>query len=294
MIFLERVKSLPSLGIGVSTEYGAFGAGDGLDILQLRREYPEYASFLEVGVEVVKGLDTDAMQWASAGHATTYHFLDVNLDDPHDFDDEWMAHVGALVEQLRPAWMCGDAGMWHFGARERGHMLLLPPILSSDCAKATADGLVRLREATSLEILPENPPGRAFLGNLHLLDFYARVCEQADTGQLLDCAHLALYQRQMGYGPLDGLSDFPLERVIELHVAGGSVKSHNGFEFVDDDHSVHVLDATWDIFEYVVPRCPNLKAVVFECERNTLLECLPGFERIRHTLDTHRKLAVVR
>ncbi len=37
MSFLERVKSLPRLGIGVSTEYGA-GTSDGaLDVMRLRR-----------------------------------------------------------------------------------------------------------------------------------------------------------------------------------------------------------------------------------------------------------------
>ena len=54
----------------------------------------------------------------------------------------------ALAGAMRPAWLCGDAGMWHLGRRERGHMLLLPPILTRDAADAMADGIVRLREAT--------------------------------------------------------------------------------------------------------------------------------------------------
>ena len=291
MSFLDRVVELPILGVGVSTEYGAFRGEGGLDIHRLRASHAEHAAFLEVGVEVVKGLDLDATQWADNGLPTTYHFLDINLDEPSDFDMPWLNEVSALVQRLQPAWMCGDAGMWHFGHRERGHMLLLPPILSSDCASATAEGIARLRDVMSLEVLPENPPGRIFLGDLHLLDFYARVCELADTGQLLDCAHLSLYQRQMGYSALDGLDGFPLERVVELHVAGGRVSSHDGFEFVEDDHSVEVLPETWEIFDYVVPRCPNLKAVVFECERNRLEECFPGFERIQRGLALHDSFA---
>ena len=67
-----------------------------------------------------------------------------------------------------------------------------------DAADAMADGIVRLREATGFEVLPENPPGQVYLGDLHLLDFFARVIERADTGMLLDCAHLAIYQRLRG------------------------------------------------------------------------------------------------
>src|SRR5689334_2021269 len=50
MGFLERVQSLPRLGLGVSTEYGAFEAPGGLDILSLRRSHPHFAGFLELGI----------------------------------------------------------------------------------------------------------------------------------------------------------------------------------------------------------------------------------------------------
>ena len=62
--FLERVKALPFLGIGVSTEFGAFRADGALNLSELHRRYPQFARFLEVGVEVVKGLDDDARNWA--------------------------------------------------------------------------------------------------------------------------------------------------------------------------------------------------------------------------------------
>jgi uncharacterized protein len=52
--FAQRVQQLPVLGIGVSTEYGASDTQNSLDILALREAHPEFANFLEVGVEVVK------------------------------------------------------------------------------------------------------------------------------------------------------------------------------------------------------------------------------------------------
>lgn len=268
------------LGLGVSTEYGAGATARGLDPAELRARHPRFARFLEIGIETAKGLDADAKRWAAAGHPCTYHFLDVNLDDPDDFDARWLEEVGVFVAELQPAWLCGDAGLWHFGRRERGHMLLLPPILSDEGATAMAAGIARLREATGREVLPENPPGAVYVGDLHLLDYFARVCERADTGMLLDCAHLAIYQRTMGHAPLTGLDAFPLERIVELHVAGGKRREHDGYEFYEDDHAPGVLPPTWEIFEHVAARAPHLRAVVFECERNPIEECVPGFERI--------------
>jgi len=282
--FPERVTSLPVLGIGVSTEYGAVDAPGAMAPLALRRERPGFARFLEVGVEIEKGLDAAALGWADAGLPTTYHFLDINLDEPEDFDAPWLARVRETAAALKPAWLCGDAGLWHFGRRERGHMLLLPPVLSAEAATDMARGVAGLREATGYEVLPENPPGEVFLGDLHLLEFFARVCEEADTGMLLDCAHLAIYQRARGHAPTDGLDDFPLERLTEVHIAGGVERERDGFAWVEDRHGVDVLPDTWAIFEAAAARAPNLRAVIFECERNPLADALPGFQRIADTL----------
>jgi uncharacterized protein len=283
--FASRVASLPVLGLGVSTEYGAQQQGEGqLDPLELRRLAPQRAAFLEVGVEVVRGLDSDSRAWVAAGLPTTYHFLDVNLDEPEDQDINWLAGVRALIAELRPAWLCGDAGLWHFGPRDRGHMLLLPPILTADAADAIAAGIRSLRQATGLEVLPENPPGTVYLGDMTLPAFFQRVAEQADCGLLLDLAHLGIYQRQRGQSPLADLELLELDRVVEVHVAGGVVRDHQGFAWVEDQHGPELLDDTWQLLEWLTPRAPNLRAVVFECERNPLPALVPTMDRIERAL----------
>jgi uncharacterized protein (UPF0276 family) len=122
------------------------------------------------------------------------------------------------------------------------------------------------------------------VGDLHILDFFWRLCEAADTGLLLDCAHLALYQRLHGHDALTALDGFPLDRVVEIHVAGGSEADHAGFAWVEDDHGVDVLDDTWRIVGHIAAHAPNLKAVVVECERNPLDAVLPLFAETRRRL----------
>jgi uncharacterized protein (UPF0276 family) len=287
MNFFRRVQQLPCLGIGVSTEYGAARAEGALDVFALAERRPDDAAFLEIGVEVAKGFDDDARRWIASGRPTTYHFLDVNLDDAPgpggDLDDAWLAGLRALVAEARPAWLCGDAGLWHFGVRDRAHMLLLPPILTAESARDIARGVAFLREATGHEVLPETPPGTAFVGDLHLLDFFARVAEAADTGLLLDVAHVAMYQHVTGRSPLDGLDGFPMERVVEVHVAGSAIRDVDGFSVIDDTHGTEVLPGTWAIFEAVCARATHLKAVVFECERNRTDTVGLGLDRIRDT-----------
>ncbi len=276
--FAERVAALPRLGVGISTEFGANERG--LDVLALRRARPELVRFLEVGVDLERGVPAQARTWVQAELPTTYHFLDVNLEEPEDLDSAWVAGAAALASEIGAAWLCGDAGLWHVGPRDRGHGTLLPPVLTASSALDLARSVRELRLRTGFEVLPENPPSHVYLGDLHLLDYFARVADAADSGLLLDVAHLAIYQRATGHAAHDGLDGFPLERVVEVHVAGGTEFDHAGRTFVDDDHSPRPLADVWRLLEAVVPRAPNLRAIVFECERNRADEVLPGFERL--------------
>jgi uncharacterized protein (UPF0276 family) len=275
-VLLDR---LPYLGLGISAEFDS--CRKGIDAVSLREERPDLVQFLEYGGDLDRGLDEHVRRWAARGWPATYHFLDVNLDEREDVDDEWLTGTAALAREIGAAWLCGDAGQWHFGPRGRGQQILLPPVLSRACADEMGDNIAHLQEVTGFACLPENPPSAVYLGDMHLLDFYARVCERAGSGMLLDVAHLAIFQRMRGHAPTSGLDGFPLERVVEVHVAGGVVRDCDGFSWVDDTHAPEPLPDTWEILDRVVPHATGLRALVYECERNSVPEVLPVFERLR-------------
>jgi uncharacterized protein (UPF0276 family) len=276
--FTQRAARLPRLGVGISGEYNI--AAKGIDAGWMKAHYPELIHFYEYGSDLERGLDAGVREWAAASLPVTYHFLDINLEERADLDEHWLRRTRALAQEINAAWLCGDAGRWHFAARERGHGMLMPPILCPESAQETADSIRQIESVTGLTCLPENPPGVFYLGEMHILDYFANVAEQADCGLLLDCAHLAIFQQTRTYAPLTGLDNYPLERVIEMHVAGGGFTEFEGFSYIEDNHAPEPLQATWEILEYVVPRAPNLKAIVFECEHNAPEECLPVFERL--------------
>jgi uncharacterized protein (UPF0276 family) len=221
------------------------------------------------------------LRWAARGLPTTYHFLDLNLEDLGDVDDDWITGTRELARQIDASWLCGDGGLWHIGPRDRGHETLFPPILSPESAHEMADAIGKVEEALGLVCLPENPPALIYLGDLHILDCYGQVVDRTKGGLLLDCAHLAIFQRMKGYAPLTGLDGYPLDRVVELHVAGSTLRDTEGFAWVDDDHVPEPLPETWEIVSYVIPRATNLKAIVYECERNQPEEVMDSFARLR-------------
>jgi hypothetical protein len=52
----------------------------------------------------------------------------------------------------------------------------------------------------------------------------------------------------------------PLDRVLELHVAGGSWREG----FYMDAHDDRVPEKVWELLDYTLGRTPNVAAVVFE------------------------------
>jgi uncharacterized protein (UPF0276 family) len=274
----DKLARLPRLGVGIAAEPDI--ARTGIDALAFRAAYPGLVHFLEYGSDLFRGVDEHAHRCVAEGLPTTYHFLDVNLEERLDVDDDWIKGTAALAREIGAAWLCGDAGRWHFGPRDRGQQILLPPILTRDSADETAESIIAIEEATGMVLLPENPPSHFYAGDLHILDYFARVSDVAKTGLLLDCAHLAMFQRLRRLPPLAALDGFPLDRVVELHVAGGRLFDVEGLVLVEDDHSPMPLDDTFEILDYVLPRAPNLRAIIFECEKNAMADVVPVFEAL--------------
>jgi uncharacterized protein (UPF0276 family) len=91
-------------------------------------------------------------------------------------------------------------------------------------------------------------------------EFVARVVEGADCGLLLDL-HNVFANGLNGRQPVDDyLEQLPLERVWEVHLAGGM--ELDGFWL--DAHSGAIPDPLYAVCEQLIPRLPNLGAIVFE------------------------------
>ena len=91
-------------------------------------------------------------------------------------------------------------------------------------------------------------------------EFVARVADEADCGILLDLHNVWTNERNGRQALADYIDQIPLERVWEIHLAGGH--GHRGFWL--DAHSGAVPPELMELATRIVPRLPNLKAIVFE------------------------------
>lgn len=91
-------------------------------------------------------------------------------------------------------------------------------------------------------------------------EFVAAVVETADCGILLDLHNLWTNQRNGRQAVVEFLETLPLNRVWEVHLAGGH--EHQGYWL--DAHSGPVPSELMELAAQIVPRLPNLRAIIFE------------------------------
>ena len=98
--------------------------------------------------------------------------------------------------------------------------------------------------------------------------FIGEILKDSEWGLLLDVTNVYINALNFGFDPYDWLAQAPLERTVEIHVAGGELRTSGAWEGKwADTHSQPVPDAVWRMLEYVVARAP-VKAVLLERDQN--------------------------
>ncbi|MEM9595497.1 MAG: DUF692 domain-containing protein [Acidobacteriota bacterium] len=100
--------------------------------------------------------------------------------------------------------------------------------------------------------IPEQEMGEA--------EFLNRLTRRTGCGLLLDLHNVYVNSRNHGFDPRAFLEDFDLDRVVEMHIAGGLSVD----DVYLDAHSGPCPEEVWSLLEWILPRVPNLCGVVFE------------------------------
>ena len=179
-------------------------------------------------------------------------------------DERHVAPLVETIECLASPWASEHLGFNRFAAdgEDVNTGFLLAPLQTRagvDAAVASVRDLAgRLPVDFSIETgVNYLQPCR---GQLSDGAFVAAVAEEADCGILLDLHNLWANERNGRQTVKEFLAELPLERVNEMHIAGGL--EHRGYWL--DAHSGAVPQALLELAGWIVPQLPNLGAIVFE------------------------------
>jgi uncharacterized protein (UPF0276 family) len=140
---------------------------------------------------------------------------------------------------------------------------VLPPLYTEDFMAAYASNARALREhlgvPLALEPIPTYLP--VDVPQMSEPEFVHEVIERSGCHLLLDIAHLVLSARRTGRAASELLNELPLDKVIEIHVAGLAWDGDLGETWI-----APVLPSReiLDLVEDAAARTNNLRAVTFD------------------------------
>ncbi len=243
-----------------------------LDLAEARREASLFATLWEARQRV----------------PVLFHPVHLNLYGPELEGKEALSHLDAHARAVGSAWVGNDVGWWHSGGEPLPGYLYLPPPLSPAGLEDAAAHAGHVQAHLSVPLVLENPVTSWRRGGLHVLDFMGELHRRTGCPLLLDLGHLFSAQLASGLPLESGLDGFPLEAVVEVHLAGGVVtRSASGRGFYADDHTQPVREELFHLLEALLPRLPSLRALIFEGDGHPAEVAAHTLKRLRALWPVH-------
>lgn len=211
----------------------------------------------------VELLHTYGQQGRLIGHGVYFSLLSGRWAPEQQ---QWLRELRQLTGQftfdhITEHFGCFTGQNFHYGAP-------LPVPYSASSLRIGQDRLHRLYDACQCPVGLEN---LAFAYSLDEVkqqgEFLAQLLEPVNGFLILDLHNLycQLHNFSVPYDELIRL--YPLERVREIHISGGSWEDSvlvPGQTIRRDTHDDAVPDAVFHLLERTMPQCPHLKYVVLE------------------------------
>ena len=205
------------------------------------------------------------------------------LSEP--LDERAIARARALAAQYDTPWVAEHFQCLHTEDGTYNLNYVFPPLYTEEFLGRFVANATALQARLDQPLVMENIPGFFDVQASQLPEpvWLRRFFEATGLGFLLDLPHIWIEAHYRGVAPEAWLAQFPLEHVVELHVAG-----------VETDRDLQgpwiaptaPPEAMLEFMAHAVRRCPGAKAVTFDAFSPSLTAdvLLSSVQRIRTAL----------
>lgn len=168
--------------------------------------------------------------------------LSIGSADPLDLD--YLARLKRLAAEVEPAWI-SDHLCWT-GVMGLNSHDLLPMPLTEDSLAHVAARVRQVQDVLGRPLILENPSSyvRFTHSTLEEPEYLRRLADETGCGLLLDVNNVYVTCFNAGTDPLAYLDAFPMDRVVQMHLAG---HQHRGTHIIDT-HDRPVRPEVWELF----------------------------------------------
>jgi uncharacterized protein (UPF0276 family) len=179
------------------------------------------------------------------------HGLTLSIGGSAEPDREYLDELANEVERLASPWHSDHLAFTSAGGRAFHE--LLPLRFARDTALRVADRLEALADSLARPVAIENITYYAHAGKAELSegDFLRALFERTSAGLLLDVNNVYVNAQNHGLDAHRVLESFPLERTVEIHVAGHA-RTPSGL--ILDTHGAPVIAPVLDLLAFALER----------------------------------------
>ncbi len=305
--FLRRVTRIPHHGLGLSVDVYT---PDLFELVEaLERNGLDYG-YLEIFKAAPAALESVRRRLPAAWLAYHAEGLWVTQPDPERLSP-FHAELDETAEQLRildSHWLNHECAAKQMAGYSFG--TYLPALFTEASAEVTAANIAQAQQRLDRSIAARGGMGPLFLletppltyvgfGDLGLADFFRLVTERTPCGVVLDIGHLWTVYRYTGAWrrrPLTSflaelLDAFPLERVVEIHLAGlaphervhAEARAAGEPPLWIDAHGAPIPEVLTDMLAQVLEHrgLAHLKGVALEVDTKPIPMIVEEFEQAR-------------
>ena len=222
--------------------------------------------FLEVVTDHLAGARPEQVERLSAllGSAPVVaHATGMSLGSVVPAGPEYIETTNRVVRSFHGLWLGDHLSYSAAPDCDVGEAVPLWP--TEETLEVVIRNVTRVKAALSVPLLLENATHYYSIPNAEMSDaeLLTRALLATDSGLLLDIHHLHIDSLNLGFDPYAFLAEIPLERVVQVHLAGG----RPAVGVVVDRHGTSVHPEVWRLLEYVVRHAP-VRGVVLEWDHD--------------------------
>ncbi len=208
------------------------------------------------------------------------HGVSLSLGAADSLDFAYLKRLRALAEKTQTPWF-SDHLCWSSTGGHHFHDLLPMPYTREN-ARYLAERARIVQDFVGRPLALENLSSYVAFHSSEMpeWEFYREVVEQADCYMMLDVNNVFVSSVNHDFDPLDYLSALPLERVVQMHVAGHT-------ELADgtllDTHNRHVREEVWQLYAWVHERTGGVSTILeWDSDFLSLTDTLAEARRAEH------------
>lgn len=255
---MTNLASLPPLGVGLGYRHAlraeTFWHRVKIDVLELTAE------------EFLAGGDSSRTRQALTPLVSSFplllHGIELSLGSDAPLDETYLTGFASLARTVNAPWVSEHLSFTRAGSVEIGHLTPIPP--TWEAVEVVVRNVRTLQARLDVPVLLENITRVIDLpGDMTEWEFVGEVLERTDAGLLLDVTNLYTNAVNSDLDPWDELRAVPMERAVEIHLAGGQ----EGEGYLVDSHSAAIAPPVWELAEAALKRA-DIKAVIIERDTN--------------------------